>query len=231
LFGLSSLWVSTRDLGGILGLEVQQSLLRKSSKIKKRLFDIVIASLLSLLLLPLCIVIALVIYFDSKGKTLFKQVRMGLNDTRFKIIKFRTMHCDAERRLNHLLNQYDELKEEYDRYHKLRNDPRLTNIGKILRKFSLDELPQFINVIKGEMSLIGPRAYMPWEKDKMNGYEELILKVKPGISGLWQVTDRNNSSFEERNLIDVYYIRNWSMFLDFYILARTIAVVATGKGG
>jgi lipopolysaccharide/colanic/teichoic acid biosynthesis glycosyltransferase len=103
-------------------------------------------------------------------------------------------------------------------------------VGKILRKFSLDELPQFWNVIKGEMSLIGPRAYIPWEKVKMLGQEDIILKVKPGISGLWQVTERNSSSFEERNLIDVYYIRNWSMFLDIYILAKTISVILLGKG-
>jgi lipopolysaccharide/colanic/teichoic acid biosynthesis glycosyltransferase len=161
---------------------------------------------------------------------LFRQERMGISDGRFDIVKFRTMHIDAEDRLSHLLKNDDNLKSEYEVYHKLRNDPRLTRVGKFLRKFSLDELPQFINVIKGEMSLIGPRAYMPWEKYKMNGHEEMILNVKPGISGLWQVTDRNASSFEERNIIDVYYIRNWSMFLDLYILARTIAVVFSGKG-
>ncbi len=230
LFGLTSLWVSTRDLGGILGLEVQQRLLRSSSIIKKRIFDILLSLALSVIALPLCIVISIMIWLDSKGKILFKQIRMGIQDSRFNIVKFRTMHDDAETRLSHLLKQDIELKEEYEVYHKLRNDPRLTRVGKFLRKFSLDELPQFINVIRGEMSLIGPRAYMPWEKYKMNGHEEMILNVKPGISGLWQVTDRNASSFEERNNIDVYYIRNWSMFLDLYILARTIAVVFSGKG-
>lgn len=231
LFGLSSLWVSTRDLGGILGLEVQQKLLNTSSQFQKRLFDIFFASLLILFTLPLMALASVMIYIDSRGKVFFRQVRMGYNDTRFKILKFRTMHIDAEKRLDALLSQNAELKREYEIYHKMRNDPRLTQVGKILRKFSIDELPQFWNVIKGEMSLIGPRAYMPWEKFKMNGNEEIILQVKPGISGLWQVTDRNTSSFEERNLIDVYYIRNWSMFLDFYIVAKTIAVVITGKGG
>lgn len=231
LFGLSSLWVSTRDLGGILGLEVQQKLLRWTSQFQKRLFDIVFASLLIMITLPLMLFVSAMIYIDSRGKVFFRQIRMGYSDTRFKILKFRTMHIDAEKRLDALLSQNAELKREYEIYHKMRNDPRLTRVGKILRKFSIDELPQFWNVIKGEMSLIGPRAYMPWEKYKMNGNEEIILQVKPGISGLWQVTDRNSSSFEERNLIDVYYIRNWSMFLDFYIVARTIAVVITGKGG
>lgn len=231
LFGLSSLWVSSRDLGGILGLEVQQRLLKKSARFRKRIFDIVLASGLLVVLSPVYFFVSMMIKLDSKGRILFRQKRMGRNDSRFKIVKFRTMHQDAEDRLNAILNENEDLKAEYEIFHKLRNDPRLTRFGKFLRKYSLDELPQFLNVIKGEMSLIGPRAYMPWEKVKMNGMEEVILKVKPGISGLWQVTDRNRSSFEERNITDVYYIRNWSMFLDLYILARTIAVVVTGKGG
>lgn len=230
LYGISSLWVSTRDLGGILGMEVQQRLLKRSSQIKKRVIDFVVASMLSLIALPLILILSLMIKLDSKGSVIFRQRRMGLNNKSFDIVKFRTMHCDAETRLKTLLMQHPELKAEYEVYHKMKNDPRLTSVGKFLRKFSLDELPQFWNVIKGEMSLIGPRAYIPWERPKMNGTDEIILKVKPGISGLWQVTDRNESSFEERNLTDVYYIRNWSMFLDIYILARTIGVVALGKG-
>lgn len=230
LYGISSLWVSSKDLGGIVGLEVQQKLLKKSSQIRKRIFDIVLATTLSILALPLIIIIAILIKIDSRGKVFFKQERMGKGDSRFNIVKFRTMHYDAEKRLSDLLAKNKELKAEYEVYHKMKNDPRLTRVGRFLRKYSLDELPQFWNVIKGEMSLIGPRAYMPWEKYKMNGHEEMILKVKPGISGLWQVTDRNASSFEERNSTDVYYIRNWSMFLDIYIVARTIAVVLSGKG-
>ncbi|ROL62145.1 undecaprenyl-phosphate galactose phosphotransferase WbaP [Bacteroidetes/Chlorobi group bacterium ChocPot_Mid] len=230
LFGVSSLWVSTRDLGGILGLEVQQRLLKKSSFIKKRIFDIILASTLSILVLPFAVLISILSWLDSKGGIFFRQERMGINDSRFKIIKFRTMRIDAEKRLHDVLAQNDELRNEYNIYHKLKKDPRLTRVGKILRKFSFDEIPQFINVIKGEMSMIGPRAYMPWEKVKMNGHDEIILNVLPGISGLWQVTDRNASSFEERLYTDVYYIRNWSMFLDIYILARTIGVVFLGRG-
>lgn len=230
LYGISSLWVNTKDIGGLLGLEVQEKLLRRSSQLQKRIFDIVLSSLLMLLLSPLFLILSILIKIDSKGKIFFYQERMGKNNTRFKIIKFRTMFEDAENRLNELLTENDEFRSEYEVYHKLRTDPRLTRVGKFLRKFSLDELPQFINVLKGDMSLIGPRAYLPWEKVKMNGYEEMILKVKPGISGLWQVTDRNESSFEERNETDVYYIRNWSMFLDIYIVARTINVVILGRG-
>jgi Undecaprenyl-phosphate galactose phosphotransferase WbaP len=230
LFGLSSLWVSTRDLGGILGLEVQQKLLKYSSRFKKRVFDILLATGLGIVVSPLLAVIAVMIKLDSRGSVFYRQKRMGIDDSRFSIVKFRTMHVDADERLKDLLDQDSELRREYDIYHKLRDDPRLTRVGKFLRKFSLDELPQFLNVLRGEMSLIGPRAYMSWEKPKMDGQDEMILSVKPGISGLWQVTDRNASSFEERNSIDVYYIRNWSMFLDFYILVRTISVVLSGRG-
>lgn len=231
LFGLSTLWVSTKEFGGLLGLEVKQKLMKRSARFQKRVFDITLASILSVLALPIIAVVSIHIWWDSKGKILFKQTRMGIKDSRFKIIKFRTMHTDAEDRLEELLERNPKLKAEYEIYHKLNDDPRLTNVGKFLRKFSLDELPQFWNVIKGEMSLIGPRAYIPWEKIKMSGNDEMILRVKPGISGLWQVTDRNDSSFEERIMIDIYYISNWSMFLDLYILARTINVVFTGKGG
>ena len=230
LFGLSSLWVSTRDIGGILGLEVQQRLLKRSSYWKKRAFDITLSLLLGVIAMPIILLVSILIFIDSRGGAFFKQVRMGINNTRFKIIKFRTMHLDAEKKLSVLLNHNQDLREEYERYHKMQNDPRLTRIGKFIRKFSLDELPQFINVLKGEMSLIGPRAYIPWEKVKMLGHDEMILKVAPGISGLWQVTDRNASDFEERLITDVHYIRNWSMFLDIYILARTISVVFMGRG-
>lgn len=230
LFAVSSFWVKSTDLGGMLGLEVQQKLIRKSTAFLKRMIDIVLGTILSIVASPLILIIGALIKMDSKGKVFFIQERMGINDTRFNMIKFRTMHIDAEERLNDILNSDPNLKREYEIYHKLKEDPRLTRVGKLLRKFSLDELPQLWNVVKGDMSLIGPRAYMPWEKIKMQGNDDYILMVKPGMSGLWQVTDRNRSSFEERNNTDVYYIRNWSLFLDLYILARTVTVVFSGKG-
>ncbi|GAB5465509.1 MAG: undecaprenyl-phosphate galactose phosphotransferase WbaP [Candidatus Kapaibacteriales bacterium] len=230
LYGVNNMWVAPRDIGGILGLEIQQKLLRKRSAMKKRVIDVTIGSLLFIMASPLFLLISLLIILDSKGGVFFRQERMGKNDKRFSMLKFRTMHIDAEERLEHILNECPELRNEYDVYHKLRKDPRLTRVGRLLRKFSLDELPQFIHVLKGEMSLVGPRAYIPWEKSKMGGNDELILKVKPGLSGLWQVTSRADSSFEERSNTDVYYIRNWSFILDLYILAKTVVVVITGRG-
>ena len=230
LFAISSFWVKSTDLGGILGLEVHQKLMRRGTSFLKRGIDLTLGFVLTLITLPLIMIIAAAIMIDSKGKVFFIQERMGINDSRFKMVKFRTMHIDAEERLNEILENDSELKKEYEIYHKLTNDPRLTRVGKFLRKYSIDELPQLWNVLKGEMSLIGPRAYMPWEKIKMQGNDNYILMVKPGMSGLWQVTDRHRSSFEERNSTDVYYIRNWSLFMDIYILARTVSVVFSGKG-
>ncbi len=226
---VSSLWTSPKNLGGVIGFEIEQKLLKKAPQFFKRAADIVLGTFFGLLALPLIIIIAVCIALDSKGGVFFSQVRMGKNDTRFKIVKFRTMRIDAEERLKEFLEKDPKLRAEYEITHKLKNDPRLTRIGKILRKFSLDELPQFWNVIKGDMSLMGPRAYMPWEKVKMLGLDQTILKVRPGITGLWQVTSNINASFEERVYTDVYYVRNWSIFLDVYIFFRTLSVIVLGK--
>jgi Undecaprenyl-phosphate galactose phosphotransferase WbaP len=227
----SQLWVSSFNLGGILGMEVRQRLLNPMAKFKKRIFDLVCTTILSIVVLPVFLLISLLILIDSRGKIFFYQERVGVNGSRFKVIKFRTMYKDAEARLQNLIAHDKKIKEEYELYHKLKNDPRVTKIGKVLRKFSLDELPQLWNIYRGDMSLIGPRAMMPWEQYQMNGHRTLILQVKPGLTGLWQVTDRNDTTFEERMPINIYYIRNWSIFLDIHILARTVSVVLLGKGG
>jgi lipopolysaccharide/colanic/teichoic acid biosynthesis glycosyltransferase len=180
--------------------------------------------------LPFLLLIALLIKLDSRGAIFFAQERMGINGTRFKALKFRSMHENAETRLQEILTKNHKLREEYEVFHKLRHDPRVTRLGQFLRKYSLDELPQLWNVLKGDMSLVGPRAYMPSELDKMNSSENIILRVLPGITGLWQVRGRNNFSFQERLDIDVYYVRNWSLSLDLYLLVSTIRVVMMGKG-
>lgn len=230
LFDFYSLWVTAKDLGGVLGLEVTQKLAHKTPRLIKRSMDLLLSSVLGLVTLPLIATIALLIKLDSEGPVFYLQERLGKDGRRFKAVKFRTMYGDGEARLAKLLAENPALREEYERYHKLRNDPRVTRIGKYLRKYSLDELPQIWNVLKGEMSLVGPRAYLPRELPKMGGAEKIILKVLPGITGLWQVSGRNEVTFEERLKLDIYYVRNWSIWLDIYILARTVWVVLFGKG-
>ncbi len=230
LFGFSTLWVSTSDLGGVLGLELRQSLLLKGPQIFKRAVDVSLSLLGGILTLPFFLLIALWIKIDSHGPVFYLQERLGKNGRRFMAIKFRTMYQNAEARLQQLLDQDPALREEYDLFHKLKDDPRVTRAGQFLRKFSLDELPQLWNVIRGEMSLVGPRAYLPRELPAMDGSERIILRVLPGITGLWQVSGRNQISFKERLEIDIYYVRNWSIWLDLYILARTVWVVISRHG-
>lgn len=221
-------WLNNKDLGGLLGVEFKFNLMTRSARITKRIFDLVVTSSLIVALSPLLLLVSILIKLDSKGKVIYRQNRIGVNSFYFKIFKFRSMHINADKILDELLESNPLMKEEYLKYRKLTNDPRSTRIGKILRKFSLDELPQFFNVLKGEMSLIGPRAALIEEKEGYEGFEHIIFKVKPGISGLWQVS-MSNPTIEERIVSNLYYIKNWSMFLDLYIFFRTILVIVTGK--
>ncbi len=230
LFGFSSLWVSAQDLGGVLGLEIRQRLLLSGPRLTKRAVDLVLTLVGGLLIAPLMLLIALLIKIDSRGPVFYLQDRLGKDGRVFKAVKFRSMYGDGEARLEKLLEENPRLREEYELYHKLRDDPRVTRVGKLLRKLSLDELPQLWNVIKGEMSLVGPRAYLPRELPKMAGSERIILKVLPGITGLWQVSGRSEIPFPQRLEIDTYYVRNWSVWLDLYILARTAWVVLFSRG-
>ena len=196
----------------------------------KRLIDLVGAAIGLIISAPLFIAISAVIKFTSKGPIFFKQERMGKDGKTFKVLKFRTMHLNAEQKLKDLLESDPVLRQEYEIFHKLRNDPRITPIGKMLRRYSLDEFPQLWNVITGDMSLVGPRAYIPRELPNMRGYEMEVLKCCPGVTGLWQVSGRNQLSFDERVTIDVNYQKRWSLSLDVYILLKTIPVVLTGNG-
>ena len=148
----------------------------------------------------------------------------------FSCMKFRTMAPDAEALLQRMLDEDPKAHEEYRKYHKLRDDPRVTRVGRFLRKTSLDELPQLWNVLRGEMSLVGPRPYLPRESAEIGVTQSEILRVHPGITGLWQVSGRNHTSFEERVRIDAYYVRNWSIWLDLVLLARTIKSVLNSRG-
>ena len=219
-----------KDLGGILGIEVRQQLLRLGPKIAKALVDIIVTVVALVISAPLIPLITLLIKLDSKGPVFYRQTRYGKDGKPFEAWKFRTMVENAEVVLEEFLAKHPELKDEWDRDQKLRNDPRVTRLGKFLRKTGLDELPQIFNVIKGEMSIVGPRPIVQGEIKKYGKCYSLYAKVKPGITGLWQVSGRNDVSYEERVALDAYYVRNWSVWLDLYILARTVPVASSGKG-
>jgi len=190
--------------------------------------------LLTLLILPffalLHLLIAWLIKLDSKGAVFFKQKRLGKDAKPFHCYKYRTMYENSDALLEEYLRQHPDEVAYYEEFHKYQNDPRITKIGKLLRATSLDELAQVINVLKGEMSLIGPRPYMLSEAKKLGENQKFILKVKPGITGLWQVSGRNNLTFKERNALEVWYIKNWSLWGDFVILIKTIKVVLSKVG-
>ncbi len=196
----------------------------------KRLVDI-IASLLALILLsPVFLVVAILIRRDG-GKAFFIQNRIGKNGKTIKVYKFRSMVMNGEKVLEELFAKDPSIKEEYLKNKKLENDPRITKIGKFIRKTSIDELPQLINVLKGNMSLVGPRPYLWREKDEgMGDYYKYIIACKPGITGYWQVNGRSDTSFEERLELDKYYSKHISAWLDIKILFKTVGVVLFGKG-
>ncbi len=212
-------------------LRSQSRMNSKVSRFIKAFFDLT----LSLLLLPavflLGALIALLIKIETPGPIFFVQERVGKNGKKFRLYKFRTMYVDAEKRLNEILEKRADYMEEWIKRRKLPDDPRITRIGKFLRRFSLDELPQFLNILKGEMSLIGPRPVTEEEIEKYYmEYKKIYYQVKPGLTGLWQVSGRNEIDYPTRVLLDVYYVLNWSIWLDLYILLKTIPAIITGKG-
>lgn len=230
LFGFATMGVPAKSLGGILGVEVRQQLLLPGPRLAKRCMDVALTCFGGMFVAPFLFLIALLIKLDSKGPVFYTQKRLGKDGRYFDAYKFRTMHGDGEARLKAILDADPALRAEYDIYHKLRKDPRVTRIGRVLRKFSLDEFPQLLNVVKGDMSLVGPRPYIERELTEMGGQEQIILRAPPGMTGMWQVSDRNATSFAQRVQIDVYYVRNWSPWLDIHILAKTFGVVVKGSG-
>jgi Undecaprenyl-phosphate galactose phosphotransferase WbaP len=230
LFGLSSLWVTPRDLGGTLGLEIRQTLLLPWPRGLKRLLDLVLVIASTPVLLPLVAVLAALIRLDSPGPAFYAQDRIGQGGRRIRIWKFRTMVQDADSVLESHLARDLEMRAEWERDHKLRDDPRLTRVGRVLRKTSLDELPQVWNVVRGEMSLVGPRPIVQEEVRRYGEMFALYAKARPGMTGLWQVSGRSDTSYAERVALDTYYVRNWSVWLDLYVLARTLWAVPFGRG-
>ncbi|MEX0754574.1 MAG: sugar transferase [Actinomycetota bacterium] len=218
--------VSAQPLGGLMSLSLRPVRLTGTQAIAKRLFDIALSSFGLLLTLPLWIVIAASIRLSSSGPVLFRQRRVGQRGRPFTILKFRTMAADAEERLAALR----EHNEADGPLFKLKDDPRVTRVGKWLRKWSLDELPQLVNVLRGEMSMVGPRPPLPEEVSEYEDWQFDRLEVQPGVTGLWQVSGRSNLSFDEYVRLDLFYIENWSLAYDLFIVAKTIPQLVTRRG-
>lgn len=197
----------------------------------KRLFDILIALIGCLFLLPIILIVKISYLLHKDFDSIFfRQKRIGKNGKEFNLYKFRSMVPNADEVLKELLKNDEAARKEYKVNKKLKNDPRVTSMGKILRVTSLDELPQFINIFKGEMSLIGNRPYLPREKEDMGLYYNDIIKTKPGLSGLWQVMGRSNTTFEERLKLEQYYSNNFGFRIDIKIFFKTFGVVLKHKG-
>lgn len=218
------------DFANALGLQVKNNLLNPWSQVLKRLIDTFASFLGIMFLIPALALIALWIKLDSPGGVFYHQIRLGRNGQIFRMLKFRTMHQDADRFLIEKLAHDPGLKQEWDRYQKLKDDPRITRAGKFLRKFSLDELPQLWNVARAEMSLVGPRPMLLDQRKLYGEAFENYIQVTPGITGLWQVSGRNETTFTRRAELDNEYIQCWSVWLDIYILLKTAKVVFWQKG-
>jgi len=228
---LFNMGVEIENFGDILSLSIARNLAKPWNIFVKRSFELALALVLLILFFPILLLIAIAIKFSSPGPVLFRQERLIANDKNIKIFKFRSMFIDGDAKLNDYLKQNPEAQAEWNKYQKIKNnDPRVTRVGKFIRRHSLDELPQLLNVLKGEMSLVGPRPYLPREKKELGERYQTICRVKPGITGLWQVSGRNLLFFEDRFPLDEYYIRNWSLWLDVVILFKTIRVLAKHEG-
>lgn len=228
--GENGYWLTPRDLGGAVGLLVRQNLLDTRRLRIKRCIDMLLTVCAGVIALPLGLILSLCVRWDSPGAAIYAHERLGQGGQRFSVYKFRTMVSDADAVLEKYLAANPGLREEWHTEQKLRDDPRITRVGAFLRKTSLDELPQLWNVFKGDMSLVGPRPIVDNEIHRYGKVYADYSLVKPGITGLWQVSGRNNTTYTERVRLDRYYVTNWSVWMDLWILARTIPVVLRGNG-
>lgn len=220
-----NLWARAVDVGNLMGIEVLQRLRDRKRLLLKTTTDLILSVALLLLLLPLLGLIAALIWVEDPGPVLFRHTRLGRRGAPFQALKFRTMRTDSEAVLQKFLERDEGLRRQWEERQKLDPDPRVTRVGNILRRTSLDELPQLVNVLRGEMSLIGPRPIVEEEVRKYGEAYALVAKVRPGLTGLWQVSGRNSLPYEERVALDVYYIQNWSIWLDLFVLLKTPAAV------
>lgn len=197
----------------------------------KRIFDLFFSLTVLFLAFPFFLILALAVRLTSKGRIIYAQERIGRGGKTFKCYKFRTMHPDAEERLKDLLSENTGFRQEWELYHKLKNDPRITSIGVFLRKTSLDELPQFWNVLKGDLSVVGPRPVVKAELEKhLNDKATKILSIRPGLTGPWQVSGRSDTSYQRRIEIDEYYVDNQNFLWDLLLVAKTIPAMLSSRG-
>jgi Undecaprenyl-phosphate galactose phosphotransferase WbaP len=230
LFGISAADADAYEIQGTFALELRRNLLYRWNRIAKRLIDVMLLLFSLAFLIPLTLLIALAIVLETGRPVFFKHERIGRGGKPFTAWKYRTMYEKADVVFEKTLKDDPELRKEWEKNHKLKNDPRLTKVGSILRRLSLDEFPQLWNVLKGEMSLVGPRPIVEKEIEKYGDDFDLYTQVLPGLTGLWQVSGRSNLSYQERVWLDTHYVRNWSVWLDLVILVRTVWVVIAGVG-
>jgi Undecaprenyl-phosphate galactose phosphotransferase WbaP len=229
-FSITNIWMSVRDFDGVLGFVTSHKLKMFWNLGMKRIMDLVLVITGGIILMPVFLFIALLIKLSSPGPVIYGHARLGQNGKPFRAYKFRSMVSDADERLKKLLASDEKIRKEWESGHKLKDDPRVTKIGKLLRQTSFDEFPQLVNILKGEMSLVGPRPIVEAEVEKYGEDFGRIFSVKPGLTGLWQVSGRSDTDYAERISFDTYYLQSWSMWLDIWVLLKTVSVVLRGKG-
>ena len=227
---VTNLSLKMKNFGGILGFSSTNYLTKIGALALKRFIDIFLCIAASPVLIPVTAVIAVLVKLTSRGPVFYGHKRVGRNGKEFKCWKFRSMGINAQERLKEILATDPVRAAEWEKDRKFTDDPRVTKFGKFLRKTSLDELPQIWNIFAGEMSFVGPRPVTQPELSKYGKYSDYILSVKPGLSGMWQISGRSDTGYEERINLDTYYIQNWSIWLDIWIIIKTVWVVIKGKG-
>jgi Undecaprenyl-phosphate galactose phosphotransferase WbaP len=232
IHNVQGLWARTRTIDAIIGIEIRRNLCSWQNRLLKRTFDILLAIPLGLLALPAVALAALMVKLVDPGPAFYVQKRIGHNGTIVKVLKLRTMYANGEQLLEELLRRDQQARAEWQRFFKLRHDPRiLPIIGNLMRRSSADELPQLWNVIRGDMSLVGPRPLPAYHAEQFDDeFRALRTGVLPGITGLWQVSSRSEGDLQILREQDLFYIRNWSPWLDFYILLQTVPAVLGAKG-
>jgi exopolysaccharide biosynthesis polyprenyl glycosylphosphotransferase len=230
LFEIFTTGLQVREVGSVPLLRLNKVRLTGLEVLFKAAIDYAAASLGLLATLPLFVLIGIAVKYDSAGPIFHRRKVLGVGGKSFYAFKFRSMHVNADEILEEILANDEALRKEFEADHKLKNDPRVTRIGNFLRRTSLDELPQLINVLRGEMSLIGPRMITEEEQQRYGKWDMNLLTVKPGITGLWQVSGRNDISYDERVRLDMHYIRNYSVWMDLHILYQTVPKVLRGSG-